>query len=1367
MKDKLGFRVKELIANEEWKELEDLLLNTEDEWVIEVLKLRIDGPEGPQWVGGHLSALSCNTRESTSLRLKIYENVLKRVRNEASGNERAAGELIGVLMVHVDSFPTHAVVCLIDQYVECIKNGTPLQGRWVDLLAKLITSLSQKEEVTISGKPMAGEDYRYQILKTLCDHPWSAETTTSLLPVFKDMDLPKEELQDVIFKVERVLKEVDYQSVPPIIYHLILLVRGKLPGRVLEVIIDYFNKQECKLAHDKDKEANGINSMNLGSEVIEDGKYSDLTEATGTVILHLTHHAQYNPALVRDYLKFIKSSTWLTERLITPFNLALSLSLASIEKYQNQILESIKSCLLKSFRQEERNRQSQWLRETWEEDFDITTAFRTTVDNCIMGWDQVSQGLVQLSFSLLESGGGPKGETYASQRAVELASVVLPLIIKKQPHLARSVVSQMSNFILSASTSVHYIQILGHLAKSLPLLLMEHLNVIREPLEYLEFLSLPDATHFLHALLPLLKMSMTLKDALMITLRKMLFSKKVDSRQIAVRGFLQFLRHFRVMGTLPSSQASTSFSSSLSTVSINADVHSVFNSSTNEALSLELLGVLRRCFSQQHEVKSTLYLGLYDVCRANPKLVVNILELLLQQSKCFLDLRPDILNPVTLKKVIAVQGDTVTLVEPMADLLSTLATCITYYEERREHETGDDDNEENATIVLNEICSAFDILTEKLSGCDLEDLGIDVKGDFSTGSSSGQKNILSAKVMIGVFDSLIQHTFSHGALTSEEKMQTVLNLFKSQRKIVELVREKSGKPSKKGEGSKGRGRPLTKTNTTFKSHLSLQVTANMLVASLSELSSNSFDCCNMLKNNHELQLYLLSIVEEALSSVKGLTLSGKERLLPHFRIIAKVLLEECKNNLGCSDSSDERQVMRLSRSLLILDSLITIFYRFYKNKLEAVLKEMLGRNDDKNLNALLHKLCKYCQKMLLRIIHHEERKPLLKDASIVVHIMMTATQEMEHGSHEIENVQEWVLQLCKDQDFDHCGLAESMMNLLFKLSDQIKAHHNLTRGIAQELHHKLGDFEQDVEVQEIGKYKMVTEITSPAILTIILSHLDDVLGLIELAVNKMKACVVSGTNYNVDKVEKYISMKFSIVMIAIHEIIQSALPLGASTDQTLRVVTKLYNVLSLYVKYYLDLYRLKNFTQISDKFEKVVHMSGGMVSVPVYPMITYIEGAQRQAGQKKQGSLTARAIKESKLIPSLIFAVEQYEKHLIILSRKSKVNLMQAMKLSTTRDFRIMPVALMEVLQKEHEEEVDEERLSDEENAGVDEEVHHNDEAGEESLDNSRSKTDTDDTRKRKFLSRENKIDVNRSKTQRKSSVPPAKKRRGPNAGNC
>lgn len=54
-----------------------------------------------------------------------------------------------------------------------------------------------------------------------------------------------------------------------------------------------------------------------------------------------------------------------------------------------QILNALKSCLLRTFREEEHASQSRWLRESWGTDCDVTTAFMTTVDNCVMGWDQV------------------------------------------------------------------------------------------------------------------------------------------------------------------------------------------------------------------------------------------------------------------------------------------------------------------------------------------------------------------------------------------------------------------------------------------------------------------------------------------------------------------------------------------------------------------------------------------------------------------------------------------------------------------------------------------------------------------------------------------------------------------------------------------------------------------------------------------------------------------------------------------------------------------------------------------------------------------------------------------------------------------
>lgn len=54
-----------------------------------------------------------------------------------------------------------------------------------------------------------------------------------------------------------------------------------------------------------------------------------------------------------------------------------------------QILDSLKSCLLKLFREEEHANKCQWLREAWDSNCDVYSAFIITVENCGLGWDQV------------------------------------------------------------------------------------------------------------------------------------------------------------------------------------------------------------------------------------------------------------------------------------------------------------------------------------------------------------------------------------------------------------------------------------------------------------------------------------------------------------------------------------------------------------------------------------------------------------------------------------------------------------------------------------------------------------------------------------------------------------------------------------------------------------------------------------------------------------------------------------------------------------------------------------------------------------------------------------------------------------------
>lgn len=73
-------------------------------------------------------------RSCVCVLVQVYQAVLRVVRAEVGGSERSIGELVAVLMMHVDTFPSYTLVTLVDQYVELVRSGQPLQGRYVSLM---------------------------------------------------------------------------------------------------------------------------------------------------------------------------------------------------------------------------------------------------------------------------------------------------------------------------------------------------------------------------------------------------------------------------------------------------------------------------------------------------------------------------------------------------------------------------------------------------------------------------------------------------------------------------------------------------------------------------------------------------------------------------------------------------------------------------------------------------------------------------------------------------------------------------------------------------------------------------------------------------------------------------------------------------------------------------------------------------------------------------------------------------------------------------------------------------------------------------------------------------------------------------------
>nr|KAF6409791.1 FA complementation group I [Rousettus aegyptiacus] len=309
----------------------------------------------------------------------------------------------------------------------------------------------------------------------------------------------------------------------------------------------------------------------------------------------------------------------------------------------------------------------------------------------------------------------------------------------------------------------------------------------------------------------------------------------------------------------------------------------------------------------------------------------------------------------------------------------------------------------------------------------------------------------------------------------------------------------------------------------------------------------------------------------------------------------------------------------------------------------------------------------------------------------------------------------WTSKICKENSREDASFCKGLMNLLFSLHVLYKSPVTLLRDLSQDIHGHLGDIDQDIEMEKTNHFALVNLRTAaPTVCLLVLSQAETVLEEVDWLIIKLKGQLSQETVSEESSsqatlpnrpIEKAIIMQLGTLLTFFHELVQTALPSGSCVDTLLKDLCKMYTILTALVRYYLQVYR--NSRGIPKIMEKLVKLSGSHLTPLCYSFISYVQNKKTKSlkhtgGKKKEKAAAvamamARVLRETKPIPNLIFAIEQYEKFLIQLSKRSKVNLMQHMKLSTSRDFKIKGNILDMVLREDEEDEHDEDTASEHE----------------------------------------------------------------------
>ncbi|KAF3818026.1 hypothetical protein GH733_014898 [Mirounga leonina] len=1242
--------------------------------------------------------------EKTADRLQEFlqtlkEDYLANLLQSQAVKGKAAGALLRAI------FKGSLLLELAKEFISAIKEGSLTNGKSLELLPIILTALvANKENLDYEKGELSGEECKKQLINTLCSGRWDQQYVIQLTSMFKDVPLTAEEVEFVVEKVLRMFSKLNLQEIPPLVYQLLVLSSKGNRRRALEGIITFFN--ELDKHHNEEQSGDEL----LDLVTVPSG---ELRHVEGTIILHIVFAIKLDCELGRELLKHLKAGQQGDfSNNICPFSIALLLSVTRIQRFEEQVFDLLKASVVKSFKDLQLLQGSKFLQNLVPHRSCVSTMILEVVKNSVHSWDHVTQGLVELGFILMDSYGPKKildGKTIETgsglskipnQHACKLGANILLETFKIHEMIRQEILEQVLNRVVTRASSPisHFLDLLSDIIMYAPLVLQSCSSKITETFDYLSFLPLQTVQGLLKAVQPLLKVSMSVRDSLIVVLRKAMFASQLDARKSAVAGFLLLLKNFKVLGSLSSSQCSQPIGVS----QVHVDVHSRYNSVANETFCLEIMDSLRRCLGQQADVRLMLYKGFYDVLRRNSQLANSIMHTLLSQLKQFYEPEPDMLPPLKLEACILTQGDQISLQEPLDHLLCCVQHCLVWYKSRVMPLQQEEEEEEEFYKDLEDMLES---ITSRMIKSELE--------DFELSSGVGIKNNICASLVMGICEVLIEYNFSISNF-SKNKFEEVLNLFMCYKKLSDILNEKAGKGK-------------TKMANKMDSFWSMKFVSDLLTALFRDSTQNHEESLCVLRSSNEFMRHAVSVALQKVQQLKETGhVSGPDGQNPE-----KVFQNLCDITRGRFRKERKRK-----------EHLIAVLGGFAEDiqccatvlsAQDSPLSQGSGSHSFPFLDvpdnegeevegSVSHRAAfqiRQFQRSLLNLLSSQEEDFNSKEALLLVTVLSNLSRLLEPSSPQFVQMLSWTSKICKENNQEDASFCKGLLNLLFSLHVLYKSPAILLRDLSQDIHGHLGDIDQDVEVEKTDHFAIVNLRTAaPTVCLLVLSQAEKVLEEVDWLITKLKGQVSqeivsdeasSQATLPNHPIEKAIIVQLGTLLTFFHELVQTALPSGSCVDILLKDLCKMYTILTALVRYV-----CQSSGGIPKNMEKLVKLSGSHLTPLCYSFISYIQNKKSQslkcAGEKKGkagavATAMARVLRETKPIPNLIFAIEQYEKFLIHLSKKSKVNLMQHMKLSTSRDFKIkgniLDMVLREDEDDEHEETEPPPRSGKEEKAGL------------------------------------------------------------------
>eukprot|EP00698_Gefionella_okellyi_P015230 TRINITY_DN4297_c0_g1_i1.p1 TRINITY_DN4297_c0_g1~~TRINITY_DN4297_c0_g1_i1.p1 ORF type:complete len:1288 (-),score=301.62 TRINITY_DN4297_c0_g1_i1:2000-5287(-) len=1054
--------------------------------------------------------------------------------------------------------------------------------------------------------------------------------------VFRDLRLTGDQLELVASVLVKQMRKVGLQELPPLVYQMLLLSLKGCKPMILKGIVEHFDLLDSKAQ----PAADGIHEVESESMNFRDALSAEvLLPVEGTVILHVNFAVKQDQDLGRELLKLVK-----TAGHISPFLLALLLSLARIQRFEDAALDVIKSWIVRCLRDNSRRQHP-----LWEEGVQRLSPIDNpedvllrVVENSSHGWDHITHGVVRVALILIDAqaaarfGGHTDSKKTENDAAIQLGIKVLYSLFRRHEAVRDEILEQIfSRVITRSDAAVRYLELLAKIVNEhQQQIISDFLQRIKESLEYLAYLPPATGSALLTAVQPLLRYSAHFQDYVVLVLRKAMFHREEDARLIAVGGLLQLLIHvgrrqqaLTIMASQAEGDATDGAAESFST------------------LYGEILGYLRRCLTQQAAVREKLYYGLCAISRGRLRDPF-IFDILLAQVQRYVDLGA---KPVLkIHRCIEVKGDTPVLVEPLGCLLVCVHRCMQAIKSDRSIDSA-------AVTMLQQVLTQ--VLQNMLS-CELEEFELDKSATYTQQTGEGRKNQQVALQLLSVLDALIEFA------TANDRMPDVIQLFKTSQQLRETLAN-----PKAEKATKGRKSTTASIAVSDKCQLSFECVTTLVRAVCSDAGGTEGE--TEARFSVQFQQWVMECISRKLK-YESEEESASDAIA--FCIAIAPVLLSIIDRPG-HVAAPARQAKKEGKSLTLLAAeALEAMVRFASLHDRKCIPDLFAGMQTGGRVSTLSTL-QALQRLTLSLIASNASS---READILVNVVGLMLPSLD--AECVAQVYNWLEKLCREQQLQHVALVKGLLPMLLRAARGNDTE--IACILARDVHIQLGDLEEGGDVQGAGKYHAVNDSTASVTASAVLSFFDScadelewVLGLLHMTVVNAEGEKQSNENA---VVASGLMVRLQALVTMISELTRSCV-IGVQAEQLFKSLTRLFKLLTTVTKYIQSLG-----TAPSKKFQSLVDQTARNLTDYVYAFVNYCQTTDETEEPRN------KIARQERLVPGLVYVIEQYQKHLINLSKASNVNFMKWFKRSTARDFKIKSDELAPAQPAEAEDEIDE-----------------------------------------------------------------------------